>query len=144
MTDTPQRTAPLYRNGTWEETPDVVSQVWDEDINQDFDDVLRKTGFDPNPWNRLGDPDLPRGLALVIHRRDGQSPEFLVEVNTSSGMCHMVYTAQVHDVIDLMTRWAPVIQAGAITEVVNQLLEYGPEEHHKSQLVRALEQIKKA
>ena len=142
MTDAPEYAAPLYKNGAWEETPDVVSQVWDEDVDQDYDAVLRRTGFDPNPWNQLGDPELSRSLALVIHRREA-SPGFLVEVNTSSSACHLVYAEQVHDVMDLMTRWAPAIQAGAITDAIYQLMEYGPEEHHKSQLVRVLEQIKK-
>lgn len=137
-------TAPLYRQGKWEETVDVVSQTWDLDPSQDYEDVLRKTGFDPTPWTRMGDPDLPRSLALVVHHRTEETPEFFVEVDTSSGMTASVYADRVSDVLDLMTRWSPVIQAGAISEVVTQLLEYGPEEHHKSQLIRALEQIKKA
>lgn len=142
---TPQRTAPLYRNGAWEETPDVVSQIWDEDMNQDFDVVLQRSGFEVSPWSQLGDTELAQPLALLIYARRGdEEPEFLVEVNTSSGATRFLYAHQVHDVMDLATRWAPAIQAGAISDALRQLVESGPEEVDKSDLVRVLEQIKRA
>lgn len=145
MTDTPQRTAPLYRNGAWEETTDVVSQIWDEDSNQDFDDVLRKAGFEVSPWSHLGNTEFAQPLALLVYTRRGdEEPEFLVDVTTSSGATRFLYAHQVHDVMDLMTRWAPAVQAGAISDTLRQLVETGPEEHHKSDLVRVLEQIKRA
>lgn len=145
MTDTPQLTAPLYRNGAWEETPDTVSQLWDEDMDQDFDVVLRRAGFEASPWTQVGDLHLAQPLALVVYaQRGAEEPEFLVEVNTSSGATRFLYAHQVHDLMDLVTRWAPAIQAGAISDALRQLLESGPEEVDKSDLVRVLEQIKRA
>lgn len=138
----PAPTAPLYRNGAWEETTDVVSAAWDEDENQDYEVVLHRTGFSPSPWTQLGNTESALPLALIVYaRRGGEEPGFLVEVNTASGAIHHVYAHGVHDVMDLITRWGPALQAGAVTEAVQQLFESGPEDRHKSQLVRSLERI---
>ncbi|MBB6122182.1 hypothetical protein [Nocardiopsis algeriensis] len=141
MTETAS-TAPLYRNGSWEETTDVVSTLWDENQDQDYDVVLRRAGFAPSPWTQVGNTDFTLPLALVVYaRHGGEEPAFLVEVNPSSSFVHHVYAHQVHDVMDLITRWGPALQAGAVTEAVQQLFQSGPEDQDKSQLVRSLERI---
>lgn len=138
-------TAPMYRNGAWEETNDVISAIWDEDQDQDYDVVLHKAGFDLSPWTQVGNTEFALPLALFVYaRRSGEKPAFLVEVNTASSSTHHVYAHQVHDVMDLITRWGPALQAGAVTEAVQQLFESGPEDRHKSRLVRSLERIARA
>jgi hypothetical protein len=144
MADESPFIAPMYKQGEWEEVVDVISQTWNADPDQDYEDVLRKTGFDPAPWTRLGDPDFPHSLSFAVYHRNNETPEFFVDVNSTSGMSSSVYANRINDVLDLMARWGPAVQAGAITEVVDQLLEYGPEEQDKSQLVRVLEKIKQA
>lgn len=133
--------APLYANGEWTLTRDEVSQAWAGE-DRDYTEALTDAGFDASPWTQIGGTEMSLPLALVVYMRRGDAePRFFVEVNSSSGFFHNVYAGDVADLMDLLSRWGPALQAAAVNEAVRQLLESRLEPGGASTLVRTLEKI---
>lgn len=87
----------------------------------DVDEYLRSQG-----WERLltlGDPDGSLSLDTWQRNRTDRSAEYLLVANTSNISSPFMIIDSFPDLMDLLTRWAPAVQAAAVTDALKQLEE---------------------
>jgi hypothetical protein len=98
-----------YRNGQRSETT-FVDDAWRDG---DIEEFLVKHGFEK--YVAIGSEE-PVAIAIRVWQRD-EDPQWLLEVSNFSH-CDYFTAAALPDVLDLLSRWAPIVQAA---EVVYQL-----------------------
>lgn len=87
----------------------------------DVDEYLRSQG-----WERLltlGDPESSLSLDTWVRNRPDRSAEYLLAMNTSNLSSPYMTIDSFPDLMDLLGRWAPAVQAAAVTEALKQLEE---------------------
>src|SRR5690554_215188 len=114
----PPPTAPHFTDGAWGEGPDVVARDWPEE--SDVFKALQQSGY--SEWACIGDGDaLAVPLTLTIFTRV-EEPQFYISVegNKHSNI-YNVYVRNVPDLMELLAKWVPTVQAAAVTDLVQQL-----------------------
>jgi hypothetical protein len=118
-----ERYAPLYAGGSWSSVVDEVGMLWDLPENDRLDsaEVRKKAGF--TSWVSFGSLDgLSLPMSLEVYQRDnGTEPQYVIDVEGTGGNIPHVYTRTLPDVMDLLTQWAPLLQATAVTDFLRQL-----------------------
>ena len=104
--------APLFRAGAWTTTPFAPYTTTD-----DWDEALKLLGF--TLWmtteGMTGCLDL-LPLSLRVWARS-EHPRYVIEVNTVDAFDHAL-THDLPDLMDLLARWAPAIQAFAVAGLI--------------------------
>jgi hypothetical protein len=118
----------LYEGGSWELAADPIT--WSED----GDDVRAKyaeagytetAGESADPFLVLGlnsEEARPAVQLTLFVRRE--HPECLIDIEGPAGSTRSVYAARLPDGLDLMARWAPLAQAGALTATTRDLIQH--------------------
>ncbi|MGZ9935869.1 hypothetical protein ACXNSR_39020 (plasmid) [Streptomyces sp. NC-S4] len=86
----------------------------------DPDEAGKKAGY--SEWGTLSERDLTP-LWLEIYRRNGgldADPEFMVVI-CNHGVYETVYAESAPAMMNLQARWAPAIQAAAVTGLLGEL-----------------------
>ncbi|MEU6213090.1 hypothetical protein ABZ891_24740 [Streptomyces sp. NPDC047023] len=86
----------------------------------DHEEAVKEAGY--SEWGTLSEKDLTP-LWLEIYRRHGgleTDPEFLVVI-CNHGVYATVYAESTPAVMNLQARWAPAIQAAAVTGLLGEL-----------------------
>ncbi|MFE5828994.1 hypothetical protein ACFQ8W_01775 [Streptomyces sp. NPDC056508] len=109
----------LTTDGSWIQLEADPLKPYEE--LDDWDKSIKAAGY--YHWTTVGRPDeVP--LCLDIHRHGGSpeftGPEFLVVITTREYV-DSVYAESLPAVMDLQVRWAPALQAAAVTELIGQL-----------------------
>ncbi|MFB7454866.1 hypothetical protein [Streptomyces sp. NPDC056194] len=109
----------LTTDGAWVELETDPLEPFEE--IDDWNKTIEAAGY--YKWGVFGRPD-ESPLWLEVHRRKTTPgltvPLFLVVV-TNHGYCENVYAESLPAMMDLQSRWAPVIQAAAVTDLLGKL-----------------------
>lgn len=138
--------AQMYAGGSWTTVIDEIRMVGDSFQKQGIDvkEVRRKAGF--HLWVKFGNLDgfsLPMSLE-VYQRSESKEPQYELMVEGTGGSIPSVYARTLPDVMDLLAKWAPAIQATAVTDMIRQLNEPEDEDHYGKQgapVVRTLRDL---
>ncbi|MEU1867849.1 hypothetical protein [Streptomyces gardneri] len=109
----------LTTDGTWRQLPTDPLAPFEE--LDDWDKAIEAAGY--YKWGVLGRPD-ETPLWLDIYRRKttpGLTVPFCLAVISNHGFYETVYAESLPAMMDLQTRWAPAIQAAAITDLLGKL-----------------------
>lgn len=118
MTDESQKpdyTIPTYSRGTWTDRPFPISGYWDDPLG-DHDEIVRKGGYvqflrqtghglDLNVWRWEG---LGEGASPRQPHPDGGAL-YLIDIMADG--YQTVAAVDVVDMMDVLARWAPTLQA---------------------------------
>lgn len=110
--------AMYYEQGQWGTGADVMIDAWRE--GEDITEVLKRLGY--ALFTTVGYGAFPAGLGIAVYQRE-QSPAFLIEVEGSGDRSHHIYTETLPDVLELLARWTPIAQAGAVAMLTRALSE---------------------
>lgn len=141
-----ERFAPLYGDGAWSTVLDEVAMLWDQEENDRLDggQIRKKAGF--SPWVQFGSLDgwaLP--MSLEVYQRDSpdtdREPQYLVDVEGTGGHIPHVYARTLPDVMDLLGKWAPTVQAAAVTELLRQLNNPDDTSHRRAHSIQTLRDL---
>ncbi|MFD5658641.1 hypothetical protein [Streptomyces hirsutus] len=86
----------------------------------DHEEGVRKAGY--SEWGTMSRKDLTPLWLEIYHRTDGldSDPEFMVVI-CNHGFYQTVYAESTPAMMNLQARWAPAIQAAAVTELLGDL-----------------------
>ncbi|MGW6782245.1 hypothetical protein [Streptomyces sp. NPDC054987] len=87
---------------------------------KDHEQAVKKAGY--SEWGTLSEKDLTP-LWLEVYRRHGgldADPEFMVVI-CNHGVYATVYAESTPAMMNLQARWAPAIQAAAVTGLLGEL-----------------------
>ncbi len=112
--------AMLFADGGWTALdPDPVASL--EVASSDWRKASKAAGF--LDWfttaGRNGNGEGQTPLTITVYRR-AASPRFLVELDAIFEF-EWVYASSLPDVMRLLADWAPVVQAIAVTELIDSL-----------------------
>lgn len=118
----------LFDGASWQLVADPIE--WSEDGGDDVHERYEAAGY----AHRSGGGDFLRlgvseevsvsGVpALALWLRPGRPPECLIEVQGSDDSSVSLYAARLPDGLDLMARWAPLVQTGVLLNVIDQIHE---------------------
>ena len=139
-----ERYAHMYADGAWSTVVDEIAMFWDQPENGSLDssEVRRKAGF--SQWVRFGNLDghsLP--MSLEIYQREKErEPQYEVLVEGTGGHIPSVYARTLPDVMDLLSKWAPAVQASAVADLLRQLNEPDDEHHYGKQGAPAIRTLR--
>ncbi|WP_433518845.1 hypothetical protein ACQP2T_27065 [Nonomuraea sp. CA-143628] len=107
----------LFKNGEWLDAAEAHAEMTKacEAANGDSDEGLRALGFDV--WTRIGDTELGLvdPIAFTIYKRIYATPTFYISIDgQESSYPDELYVESVIDLMDLLARWAPGLQAAAV------------------------------
>ena len=73
-------------------------------------------------WCQVGVEDLPSvPLTLVLYSREAPPLQFLVQLEGNAGnVVEHVFAETLPDAMELLAKWAPIAQAGALVELTRQ------------------------
>lgn len=124
-----ERYAHMYADGSWSTVVDEISMVAETVETGDSVAIRRKAGFEP--WVSFGSQDgfsLPMSLE-ICQRVKGPEPQYVIDVEGTRGHIPHVYARTLPDVMELLSKWAPAVQATAVTELLRQL--NNPDDPHR-------------
>ncbi|MDX3657599.1 hypothetical protein PV646_09820 [Streptomyces sp. ID05-26A] len=111
----------LTTNGQWEPI-NVLEGIED---GGDVKSWLKEQGWEP--FLKIGDQD--GSLYITTWRRRHQDEDtptrYLLEVGNAVGFSPYLMTESFVDLMDLMSRWSPAVQAAAVTDVIDDLTSSG-------------------
>ncbi len=67
---------------------------------------------------------IPTGTSIVVYSRP-ETPRFFIEICGDQGRCEHFYAAQTHDALELLARYAPIVQAAAISSMAGNAEHLG-------------------
>lgn len=107
-------------NGEWQQAEDPLAP---HQHLEDWDEQRKAAGY--SSWTRFPQQDTTP-LALEIYRGPdtGPGPLFLVNVSTDS-FYETVYAESVPALMEVLARWAPVVQGAAIGKLAGELDDKG-------------------
>ncbi|OEJ22471.1 hypothetical protein [Streptomyces subrutilus] len=109
----------LTTSGTWDQLEsDPLAPFSHLD---DWDEQVKSAGY--YKWGGLGtQDDIPLWLEIYrVHTdKEGSAPCFLV-VLSNSGHFEVLYAESAPALMELQSRWAPAIQAAAVTDLLGRL-----------------------
>lgn len=120
MTKSPDR-IPLFGGGEWTTSPNPLAGY---DVGQHLDKTMKKAGFGDFAFlSHLGQ------LTVTLWRREepGKSNgtfRFMLSTETPHGV-ELVAAEGWPDTMDLLARWAPALQASAISDLASWASEKG-------------------
>ena len=85
----------------------------------DVDEYLRSQGWEG--MLTVGDPDGSLYIAVRVRRRADRTAQYLLEVGSIDVYSPCLLVDSFPDVMDLVARWAPAVQAAAVTDALQRL-----------------------
>lgn len=144
--ETPEeRYAPLYADGRWSTVLDEITMLWDRKENEHLGsaEIYAKAGF--GPWVQFGSLDgfsLPMSVEVYQRSEDHKrEPQYVVDVEGTGGHIPHVYARTLPDVMDLLGKWAPTVQATAVTELLRQLNNPDERVHRSAPVIKTLRDL---
>ncbi len=141
MAPQPRVSAPYYANGQWSQVEDPIGTVLRQRPALGWESAL--TAVDFSLWHHAGPPEDDEdhgGLRYNVYSRSG-APHFVLLVDGGEGgALHPVYAATVCDVMDLLARWAPVVQQGLLDQVLHSLNQMASSSRHSARSLNAAEE----
>jgi hypothetical protein len=124
----------LYQGGDWELADDPIP--WSGEAGDDVRAKYAEAGYTELPGPQA-EPFLVLGLnseearaavQLTLFTRR-EHPECLIDIEGPGGSTRAVYAARFPDGLDLMARWAPIVQAGVLTALAGDLFQPARDHH---------------
>ena len=113
--DTAPRTIPVYTCGQWNTKPFPITET------DDYDDYDRfKRANDWHEFTSLNDGNSSLNLEIWHGKPQHGEVRFLIEVCSPSAV-FTVGAVDAADMMDLVTRWAPTVQAAAVTDLCREM-----------------------
>lgn len=109
----------VLNNGQWEPS-DLLAGCPD---GADVGDFLRSQGW--TEFLAVGDCDGSLGLRSWQRHSETSQPEYLLEVASVAAASPYLLVKNFAELMDLFARWAPAVQAAAISDVVEDLWSNG-------------------
>lgn len=100
-------------NGDWTATAVLPADVSDVDAG------LAEAGW--RPFWTLGDPAGDLGLEVWSRPREDGGDEYLLEVSNVNSVSPYLLVGGFPELMDLVARWAPALQAAAVAGLVREL-----------------------
>jgi len=113
----------MFSGGQWQPADDAekaMQKACDEHGGM-VGDALTTLGFEV--WARIGADDFCAApVALTVYFRHEKSPHFYIDIEGSaSSSGNEVYAETLPDVMELLSLWAPMVQATSIAELIRLL-----------------------
>lgn len=102
-----------YDNGKWTETT-FFEDAWQD--GESLDALLKRMGFET--YTSIGD-GRTSAFSLTAYRRD-EAPCYLVQYSDTN-MWEAITAARLPDAMDLLARYAPIVTASEISDVVSDI-----------------------
>jgi hypothetical protein len=106
-------------NGDWTPTAVVPAGVTNIEAG------LTEAGW--HAFWTIGDPDGDLCLEVWERSREGGSSEYLLEVSNATRVSPFMMISSFPELMDLVARWAPAVQAATVTGAVRDLYGSDPE-----------------
>jgi hypothetical protein len=84
----------------------------------DYDEYLKALGWEPT--FTIGTPNSPLKLNSWRRYRNGAS-EWMIELEDAGEGSPIVHTDSLVEYLDLLARWAPIVQTAAVTHLLAEL-----------------------
>lgn len=108
--------------GEWVEREDPVMALCDP-YGGDVGAAMTSLGYEA--WCQIGVDRLPSvPLALALYSREAPPLQFLVQLEGNAGnVVEHVFAETLPDAMELLSKWVPIAQAGALAELVRRNTE---------------------
>jgi hypothetical protein len=105
--------------GEWVEREDPVMAACDP-RGGDVYTAMRSLGYEA--WCQVGVEGLPSvPVTLALFSRDNPPLQFLLQLEGNAGnVVEHVFAETLPDAMELLAKWAPIAQAGALVELIKQ------------------------
>jgi hypothetical protein len=111
----------LYEGGAWRQIADPIDWSEGDDVRARYTEAGYAQAAGHVPFLEVGHPDAlgtagyVAGLTLWVRAK---SPECLIDVGGTDSSSRPVYAASLPDGLDLMARWAPIVQASTLVDLI--------------------------
>jgi hypothetical protein len=106
-------------NGVWTERDDPVMARCDPH-GGDVSAAMAALGFEP--WCRVGERE---PVTLTVYSRESPPLQFLLQLEGNAGnVVEHVFTETLPDAMELLAKWAPAAQTGALIGMVRRLARH--------------------
>ncbi len=99
----------LYRNGNWT----TMEDPFEDGV---IEDQLVTMGFEPHFV--IGDPGVT--MSVEVWKRAEETPHYYLSLSDAARV-ENVFAEELPDMLELLARWAPIVQAGIIADVLDDL-----------------------
>jgi hypothetical protein len=115
--------------GEWVERDDPVMAACDP-RGGDVRAAMASLGFEA--WCQIGAPDLATvPVTLALYSREAPPLQFLLQLEGNAGnVVEHVFAETLPDAMELLAKWTPIAQAGALAELVSRQVVFGGEPPH--------------
>jgi hypothetical protein len=105
--------------GEWVEREDPVMAACDPS-GGDVHQAMTSLGFEA--WCQVGATDPPTvAVTLALYSREAPPLQFLLQLEGNAGnMVEHVFAETLPDAMELLAKWAPIAQAGALVDLVRR------------------------
>lgn len=124
-----------FAAGQWTPVADEFWQAWPD--GGGYEKAFEATGF--KWWMQVGDPDgmvLP--MTLAVYTRTKNTPHYMVFVEGAGTDLKWIYAQDLPDVMDLLAKWMPTVQAAAISDTLRQFNDPYGENRQAVELLQRL------
>lgn len=106
--------------GEWVELRDPVMAACDPDGGDVFA-AMTQLGYEA--WCQVGAEDFPWSpVTLALYSRDTPPLQFLLQLEGNAGdVVEHVFAESLPDAMELLAKWAPIAQSGAVVELIQLL-----------------------
>lgn len=118
---------PHYVNGEWLDRDDPMPELF-SDSGKDWGEIFKEAGYER--WCTLGDDKLAgTPVSIGVYAR-ADYPRFCFEIGGAAGQrWEVAYAGAISDAMALLAQWAPIVQSGALVELVQRFNLSDPELH---------------
>jgi hypothetical protein len=116
-------------HGEWIEREDPVMAACDPQ-GGDVCAAMAELGFEV--WCRIGEEEFPSTpVTLAVYSREKPPLQFLLQLEGNAGnVVEHVFAETLPDAMNLLAKWAPVAQAGAVVELIRRFTADADEPAH--------------
>lgn len=127
MTDDDARQVWLYDGGAWSLAPDPIDWQDGDDVRERYAEAgytRKAAGLAPFLSLLAAEHVNPTGVVgLTLWYRPRRPPECLIDVQGTDDSTYALYVARFPDALDLMARWAPLVNTGTLLDVLGEIYE---------------------
>jgi hypothetical protein len=106
-------------NGQWE--PYDVCANWADNTDLDQDEYLKSQGWEGH--TEIGSVSGPMWLKTWRRRHADGTESYLIDINDHFNVWPILRVDSLPEFLDLLARWAPIVQATVVTYAINDLLD---------------------